>query len=418
MMSTRARPWTRRVPVALLLLSFLAAQVVGAQVGAGRPLPTAPAAVEPDVVAASPDDDDLRRPVSSPVDPDLLPAAARTPAVPADDEPVGDAPEQLSPIPVGSEPIPATPGPASPPRQMSTAETAAWTAARAAASAAGSTLGAAAGAVALPAVVTAIVGALGISTAGTGFVGAVLIPAMPVVGKILGSALGSALFSSVVAVAYEVRMNRFRPVPKTAQEIAREVAKSAALEAVAGALTGGLGGGAATAAGQSLKTTLTEILKKAAIRFAGQTAIQVLVKRLPGMPAPGGGGMDPLPPMEAAPPDEPAIAPPASSPATATPVVSGPQGYNPLANSRPQALVGEYGAGAADEGMQEEGASYADSGPGDTEPARGFSAHVEKTARTGMIIEPLAAAAACLPRHLGAALGLRMTISVCLYKML
>ncbi|RCK80456.1 MAG: putative Fe-S oxidoreductase [Candidatus Ozemobacter sibiricus] len=278
-----------------------------------------------------------------------------------DDDPVGDAPEAVPFIPVGSQPTPVEPGPASPPRQMSLAEQSAWSAARAAAAAAGSTLGAAAGAVALPAVVTAIVGALGISTAGTGFVGGVILPAMPLVGKILGSAIGSALFSSVVAVAYEVRMNQFRAVPKTAAQIARDVAKSAAFEAAVGAATFGLGGGAGAATSQTLKQTLTKILEKAATRFLAESAINVLVRKLPGMQHLPGAPFEPGPTGELPTvPEEPEVATGPPPP----PQVGGPQGTNPLASSRPTAMMAApHARGQAIGARQEASAARAGSEP-------------------------------------------------------
>lgn len=180
-----------------------------------------------------------------------------------------------------------------PVRKMHPVEEAIWATVRALGPSAGSIVGGYAGTVIGPTLITSAIAGLGIATSGTGFAAAVIIPASPAIGKAVGSALGSALLSVQVNLLYEIRMQRFRGTRKTPGQIARDVARRAFTDGAVGAVS--LGGGSAVAGALTevtVKQMLTELVKKASLRLAGDVFMNAIGRRAQrryGVPVTGSG---------------------------------------------------------------------------------------------------------------------------------
>lgn len=169
-------------------------------------------------------------------------------------------------------------------KEMGTLEKGFWTMLKSFGPSAGSIIGGSIGTAVGPAVITAIVGALGISTAGTGFVAAVVIPASPVIGEIAGSAIGAGVVSFAINIAHGARMQKFRNPKLSFRGIVSGALTQAATDGLIAGGTSyfgaakGVGQAGKTAAG-SLKDLILQTGKRGAVNFAGNLVTGGLTSR-------------------------------------------------------------------------------------------------------------------------------------------
>lgn len=147
--------------------------------------------------------------------------------------------------------------------EMGSLEKTIWMAVKSFGPSIGSMIGGTYGTVAGPTVVTAIVTALGLSTAGTGFAAAVVIPAAPVIGEIAGSALGAGAVSMVINTGYGLRLRKFQnPPPSIWTVISGAMTQAATDGLIAGGTSYFSAGKAVGAVGKTAAGTLKEQLLK------------------------------------------------------------------------------------------------------------------------------------------------------------
>ncbi len=322
---------------------------------------------------------------------------------------------------------------------MKAIEEAVWATLRAFGPAAGSIAGGYAGAVLGPTIITSIVTALGISTSGAGFVAAVIIPASPAIGKAVGSALGSGLLSFQINLLYELRMQRFRPHKKTAGQIIKDVGRKSFTDAAVGAVS--LGGGSAAAAAvteATVKQMLTELVKRASLKLAGDVFVSAIGKRAR--------ARYPMPtvPFTGLPADTPTPGAPAPSAPSGTAADAGPD--NTPSHPRGPTTGGDTGEGGASSGAEDPGDADDDSelstpvdpgagsarehavpadappatepftppeppaDPGNGDPSPGYNRTLASAARLGLISGMIGDVAGAIPRILPTGVGARTVV--------
>ncbi len=309
---------------------------------------------------------------------------AATPSNP-DEAMNADQPDEPIPLPTSIPGMDGTgyaSGPYLPPppdKEMGKVEKLFWITIKSVAPTVGGTIGASVGTTAFPAAVTAVVGALGISTAGTGFVAAVLIPASPVIGNVLGSGIGAGLFSAVSNGAYEIRMQAFRGKPKTAKELLKSVFASALADGVLAAGTSGMGAWAGKAVELPMKEVVLKILKEAGMRFAGNVILEgiadaAMKNAYAGLAEPMGEPIVPQPvPMASS------SEIPAGNGNSEDELSDGPDPFAVAGNSEPNGETHSGGGGESSESV-------------------GFSSEVEQAAYFGVIAGILCQTSGAVPR--------------------